>query len=294
MGLFAILVIVALVFILLGFRVIRPVEKGLVERFGKYQRTLEQGLRWVIPFVDRVIKVNVTEIRLDIARQQVITKDNLNLEIDGVVYFRVQEVQKAIYNVNDFFSSIPSLAQTTLRSVIGEMAFTEVNAQRQTINTKIEGELDSQTKTWGIDILRVELQDVRPSSEVQRAMDKVVTAEREKEAKITAATAEKEASRQVAEANIIEATGEKTAQIQRAQGEAEAVRVAAIAKADAIRAVNTAIEESFKDKSQAFKALEVTESSLRHNTKFVLTEKGINPSIVINEAGGENILPLKK
>lgn len=293
MTIFWILAIIALAIALLGFRVIRPVEKGLVERFGRYQRTLEQGLRWVIPLVDRVIKVNVTEIRLDIARQQVITKDNLNLEIDGVVYFRVQEVQKAIYNVNDFFSSIPSLAQTTLRSVIGEMAFTEVNAQRQTINTKIEGELDSQTKTWGIDILRVELQDVRPSSEVQRAMDKVVTAEREKEAKITAATAEKEASRQVAEANIIEATGEKTAQIQRAQGEAEAVRVAAIAKADAIRAVNTAIEESFKDKSQAFKALEVTESSLRHNSKFVLTEKGISPSIVINEAG-EHVVPLKK
>ncbi len=293
MTLFWILAVIALAIALLGFRVIRPVEKGLVERFGRYQRTLEQGLRWVIPFVDRVIKVNVTEIRLDIARQQVITKDNLNLEIDGVVYFRVQEVQKAIYNVNDFFSSIPSLAQTTLRSVIGEMAFTEVNAQRQTINTKIEGELDSQTKTWGIDILRVELQDVRPSSEVQRAMDKVVTAEREKEAKITAATAEKEASRQVAEANIIEATGEKTAQIQRAQGEAEAVRVAAIAKADAIRAVNTAIEESFKDKSQAFKALEVTESSLRNNSKFVLTEKGISPSIVINEAG-DHVVPVKK
>lgn len=279
--------------VLLGFRVIRPVEKGLVERFGRYQRTIEQGLRWVIPLVDRVIKVNVTEIRLDIARQQVITKDNLNLEIDGVVYFRVQEVQKAIYNVNDFFSSIPSLAQTTLRSVIGEMAFTEVNAQRQTINTKIEGELDAQTKTWGIDILRVELQDVRPSTEVQRAMDKVVTAEREKEAKITAAIAEKEASRQVAEATIIEATADKTAQIQRAQGEAESVRIAAIAKADAIRQVNIAIEESFKEKAQKFKAFEVTDSTLRHNTKFVLTEKGISPSIVINE-GGENIVPLKK
>lgn len=293
MGIVTGLVLFAFIVALLGFRVIRPVEKGLVERFGRYQRTLEQGLRWVIPFVDRVIKVNVTEIRLDIARQQVITKDNLNLEIDGVVYFRVQEVQKAIYNVNDFFTSIPSLAQTTLRSIIGDMQFSEINAQRQTINSKIEGELDSQTQSWGIDILRVELQDVRPSGEVQRAMDKVVTAEREKEAKITAATAEKEASRQVAEATIIEATAAKTAQIQRAQGEAEAVRVAAIAKADAIRAVNSAIEESFKENSRKFKALEVTEASLRHNTKVVLTEKGISPTIVLSE-GHDTVIPSKR
>lgn len=288
-----ILGILLILFILAGFRIIRPVEKGLVERFGKYQRTIEQGLRWVIPMVDRVIKVNVTEIRLDIARQQVITKDNLNLEIDGVVYFRVQDVQKAIYNVNDYFSSIPSLAQTTLRSTIGEMHFAEVNAQRQTINAKIENELDTQTQSWGIDVLRVELQDVRPSSEVQRAMDKVVTAEREKEAKITAAIAEKEASRQVAEATIIEAEADKTARIERAKGEAEAVRVAAIAKADAVRQVNNAIEETFKDKARSFKSLEVTEATLRDNTKFVLTEKGITPSIVINEAG-ENIIPVKK
>lgn len=293
MGIVTALVLFAFIVALLGFRVIRPVEKGLVERFGRYQRTLEQGLRWVIPFVDRVIKVNVTEIRLDIARQQVITKDNLNLEIDGVVYFRVQEVQKAIYNVNDFFTSIPSLAQTTLRSIIGDMQFSEINAQRQTINSKIEGELDSQTQSWGIDILRVELQDVRPSSDVQRAMDKVVTAEREKEAKITAATAEKEASRQVAEATIIEATAAKTSQIERAKGEAEAVRVAAIAKADAIRAVNAAIEESFKENSRKFKALEVTEASLRHNTKVVLTEKGISPTIVLSE-GHDSVIPTRK
>lgn len=293
MGIVTALVLFAFIVALLGFRVIRPVEKGLVERFGRYQRTLEQGLRWVIPLVDRVIKVNVTEIRLDIARQQVITKDNLNLEIDGVVYFRVQEVQKAIYNVNDFFTSIPSLAQTTLRSIIGDMQFSEINAQRQTINSKIEGELDSQTQSWGIDILRVELQDVRPSSDVQRAMDKVVTAEREKEAKITAATAEKEASRQVAEATIIEATAAKTSQIERAKGEAEAVRVAAIAKADAIRAVNAAIEESFKENSRKFKALEVTEASLRHNTKVVLTEKGISPTIVLSE-GHDTVIPARK
>jgi len=286
------IIFAVVILILMGFRVIRPVEKGLVERFGRYHRTLEQGLRWVIPFVDRVIKINITEIRLDIARQQVITKDNLNLEIDGVAYFRVQDAHKAIYNVQDYHTSIPSLAQTTLRSVIGEMNFTEVNAQRQTINSKIEGELDTQTQSWGIDILRVELQDVRPSPEVQRAMDKVVTAEREKEAKITAAIAEKEAVRQVAESKIIDAQAEKTSQIERATGEAESVRISAIAKAEAIKVVNQSIEETFKENSRKFKALEVTENSLRHNAKVVLTEKGISPTIVLNESG-ENVVPVR-
>ena len=114
-GFIFILFVGILVFILIGFRIIRPVEKAIIERFGKYARTTEQGLRWVIPFVDRVFKVNITEIRLDIPKQLVITKDNLNLEIDAVVYFKVKDVLKSIYNVNSYITSIPSLAQTTLR-----------------------------------------------------------------------------------------------------------------------------------------------------------------------------------
>ena len=263
-------------FVLWGFRVIRPVEKGIIERFGKYQRTTEQGLRWIIPLVERMIKVNITEIRLDVAKQSVITKDNLNLDIDAVVYFKVQDVLKAIYNVNNYIGSIPSLAQTTLRSIIGEMVFTEVNANRQTINTRIEQELDSQTDDWGIDILRVELQDVSPAADVQRAMDQVVTAEREKEAAITRAIAEKEAAKELAEAKVIEAEAEKRAQIERAAGEAEA-----------IAQVNNAVEKTFKEKAQLFRQLDVTQSSLEGNSKFVITESGISPSIIMNASDGK-------
>lgn len=286
--------IIILLFIsLFGFRIIRPVEKGLVERFGKYNRTVEQGLRWIIPFVDRMYKVNVTEIRLDVNKQQVITKDNLNLSIDAVVYFKVEEVMKAVYAVQDYMSSIPSLAQTTLRSIIGELDFVEVNAHRQTINTKIEQELDSQTQAWGIDILRVELQDVHPSQEVQNAMDKVVTAEREKEAKITASEADREATRRIAEAKIIDAQADKTSNIERATGKAEAVKLAALAKAEAIRNVNLAVEETFKKNAQIFKSLEVTQQSLMNNAKIVLTEKGITPTLVINETEGK-VVPVDK
>lgn len=286
------IIIAIVILIFMGFRIVRPTQRGVVERLGRYRRIAEQGLRWVIPFIDRMIKVNVTEIRLDVPRQSVITKDNLNLQIDAVVYFKVNEVNKALYNVNDYFTAIPSLAQTTLRSVIGELQFSEVNAQRQVINAKIEKELDTQTIAWGIEIIRVELQDVQPSKEVQMAMDKVVTAEREKEAKITQAMAEKEAQRQIAESEVIAAEADKRAKIERAEGEAKAVLIEAEAKSAAIKMVNTAVEETFKNNAQKFKALEVTESTLRHNSKVILTEKGISPSLILNETG-EKVTPIK-
>lgn len=292
MGTFIVLLIIFLIFMFFGFRVVRPIEVRLVERFGKYQRTLPQGLRWIIPFIDRSISVPMTEIRQDVPKQSVITKDNLNLQIDAVVYYRIKEPMKAKYNIDSFYSAIPSLAQTTLRSIIGELHFVEVNAQRHTINQRIEAELDTQTEQWGIDILRVELQDVHPSGAVQQAMDKVVTAEREKEAKITAATADKEAIRQQAESMVIDAEATKRSLIERATGRAESVRLEAHAKADAIKRVNDAVEESFKENSQKFKALEVTQESLMNNTKVVLTEKGINPTIVLNDSG-DNIIPVK-
>jgi len=286
-------VIFILIIIFSGFRIIRPVQQGLVERFGKLVRVSNQGLRWVIPFVEKMQKVNITEIRLDVEKQLVITKDNLNLEIDAVVYFKIIDVKKAMYNVQDYMGSIPSLAQTTLRSIIGELDFTEVNAQRQVINAKIETELDTQTQAWGIDILRVELQDVRPSQEVQNAMDKVVTAEREKEALITRAIADKEAVRQSSEADVILAEAHKQAVIEKAEGEAQKIKLESTAKSEAIKIVNNAIEESFHQKSKDFKSLEVTENSLKRNTKFILSEKGLSPSIIINESK-ESVIPVTK
>jgi regulator of protease activity HflC (stomatin/prohibitin superfamily) len=287
------IILLVLIFIFSGFRIIRPTQLGLIERFGKFNRIASQGLTWIIPFIDKIYKVNTTEINLDVYKQMVITKDNLNLEIDAMVYFRVVDPKKAIYEVNNFMSAIPSLAQTTLRSIIGEMPFVEVNAQRQAINLKIEQELDNQTKTWGIDVLRVELQDVQPSLSVQQAMDKVVTAEREREAKVTASTAEKEASRELAEAEVIKAEADKRSKIERAEGDARSTILRAEAEAKAIKLVNEAAEASFLDNAKAYKAMEVTENSLKHNTKVILTEKGISSSIILN-AGKEEIVPVNQ
>lgn len=292
MGPFIILLFLVLIFVLMGFRIVRPVEVRLVERWGKYNRTIEQGLRWIIPFIDRAYSVRITEIRQDVPKQSVITKDNLNLQIDAVVYYKIRDAVRAQYNIDNFYTAIPSLAQTTLRSIIGELEFVVVNAQRHTINQRIESELDTQTDAWGIDILRVELQDVHPSTSVQQAMDQVVTAEREKEAKITAATADKEAIRQQSEAMVIDAEASKRSAIERATGAAEAIKLKAEAKADAIRKVNVAAEETFKGNAQKLKALEVTENSLQSNSKVILTEKGINPTIVLNDSG-DTVIPVK-
>ncbi|PID70739.1 paraslipin [bacterium DOLZORAL124_38_8] len=278
-----------------GFKIIRPIEKGLVERFGKYHRMLEPGLNWVIPLVDKVIRVNIAETQVDLMKQSVITKDNLNLNIDGVVYFKVNDPKKAIYNINNYSWAIASLAQTTLRSIVGEMEFVVVNAQRSTINARIEQELDVQTDSWGIDVLRVELQDIQPSTDVQIAMDKVVTAEREKEAQITRAIAEKESSKEVAEAVVIKAEADKRAAIEAAEGFAEARKIKAEAEAEAIRKVNKAVEETFKENSQKYKSLQVTESSLAQNAKIVLTEKGISPSIIFSDnATDKTVIPVTK
>lgn len=280
---------------LTGFTTIRPIEKGIVERFGKYNRTITQGLTWVVPFIDRVYRVNVAETQVDLMKQSVITKDNLNLSIDGVVYYKVNDPLKAVYNVNNYTWAIASLAQTTLRSIVGEMNFVVVNAQRQTINARIEQELDSQTESWGIDILRVELQDIQPSRDVQLAMDKVVTAEREREAQVINASAEKESAKELAEAKVIEAEGDKRAAIQTAKGVAESQVIEASAEAEAVKLVNDAVEGSFKDNARKFKALEVAQTSLVNNSKIVLTEKGINPSIIFSDDGGDtnSVVPVR-
>ena len=240
------------------------------------------------------MRVNIAETQVDLMKQSVITKDNLNLNIDGVVYFKVQDPKKAIYNINNYSWAISSLAQTTLRSIVGEMDFVVVNAQRSTINGRIEQELDAQTNSWGIDILRVELQDIQPSMDVQVAMDKVVTAEREKEAQITRAVAEKESSKEVAEAIVIKAEADKQSAIKRAEGLAESRKIQAEAEAEAVIKVNNAVEGSFKGNAQKYKALQVTQESLVNNSKIVLTEKGISPSIIFSDGGSDGkVVPVR-
>jgi len=275
------LIIVIIVFFL-GIRIVRPVERGLVERFGKYNRFSNPGFHWVIPLVERMLKVNTTEEMVDAESQEIITKDNLNAMVDAQVYFKVkmdeQHVKSSQYNVNQYKLQIVSLARTTLRNIIGTLTLKEANSERDRINKELMETLRKETQNWGIDVVRTELKEIQPPKDVQETMNKVVKAENEKIAAIDFATARE-----------TEADGIKRAEIKRAEGEAQAIRIKANADAEAIKLVNQSAQQFFVGNAQKLKAYEVTAASLKDNAKIIITEKGIQPTLVL----GDNIVPLK-
>ena len=169
--------IIAAAVFLAGIRIIRPFEKGLHERFGKFIGEREQGFRWIIPLVDRMVKVDITENMVDVQPQKIITKDKLNADVDAMVYFKVVEPPKAIYKAENYRRQIVALAKTTLRNIIGTMSLSEANEGRGKINLQLEKELDSHTDAWGISIVRTEIQRIEPPENVQEAMNEVVRAE---------------------------------------------------------------------------------------------------------------------
>lgn len=253
---FAFLII--LIFIM-GIRIIRPVEVGIVEFLGRYTRTATAGFNWIFPGLFRMIKVNITERRVDIDPQSIITKDKLNAVVDGVVYYKVVDAMMAIYNVNNFEASVPSLAKTTLRAVIGKMTLTEANENRDSINEEVEKILSREVDKWGIDVVRVELQRIEPPPDVQDAMNRVVKAENEKIAALDQATAIE-----------TQADGERRAEIKRAEGVAAAIKLKAEADGEAIKVVNEAAEQYFVGNAQLLKRLETVSEALKDNAKIIV------------------------
>lgn len=271
--------------------IIRPTEKGIVERFGKYTNTFEQGIHLIIPFVDRVIQVNITEQMVDVEPQTVITKDKLNAIVDAVVYYKVSNVVDSVYNVDDHKIQLSSLARTTLRSVIGKMTLTEANENRDDINVSIEDILTKETSTYGIDVLRVEIQKIQPPQDVQEAMNSVVKAENKKIAAENLATAAETEADGFKRAAIKEAEGKKQAAILDADGQATAIERVAAAEANRIRVVNESIRENFKDSAVDYKKLESAVEALKDGSKIIV---GTDTDIVnvISDAAG--IVPIKK
>ena len=286
-------IVVFLLFIFfIGIRIVRPTEKGLIERLGKYKRTAEQGFHWIIPVIDKIIKVNVTENMVDVDPQKIITSDDLNATVDAVVYFRVIEPHKAIYNAQDYQRQITSLARTTLRDIIGKMTLTAANSKRDELNATLEKELDKQTDAWGIDVIRVELQRIEPPDDVQTAMNNVVIAERDKKAAIDFATATETKADGEKRAEIKMAQGKKQAAILNAEGEAEAIRKVAEAEADKIEKVNTAIQKYFKNEAQIYKKLETVENSLKNGTKYVIDPNTEITNVIAESMAG--IIPVEQ
>jgi regulator of protease activity HflC (stomatin/prohibitin superfamily) len=259
---------------MLGIKIIRPIEVGVVEFLGKYSKTATAGLNWINPLSHRMFRVNITERRVDIDPQSIITKDKLNAEVDGVVYYKVVDAQKAIYNVHNFELSVPSLAKTTLRAVIGKMTLTEANENRDLINSEVEKILELEVHKWGINVVRVELQRIEPPPDVQIAMNQVVKAENEKIAALD-----------LAHAIETKADGERRAEIKKAEGIATGIKLKAEADAEAIKVVNEAAEKYFVGNAQLLKKLETVSEALRDNSKIIVPSDSDLVNVIGDLAG---------
>ncbi|MBN2030949.1 SPFH/Band 7/PHB domain protein [bacterium] len=189
-----------------GLKIVRPWEKGLIERLGKYQRTADSGLTVIMPFFENIKKIDMREQVVDVPPQAVITKDNVVVEVDAVVYYEVTDPVKVTYNVANFYTAATKLAQTNLRNLVGDMALDESLTSREVINTKLREILDDATDKWGTKVTRVELQRIEPPADVTEAMHRQMKAERERRAM------------------ILEAEGQKRSAILKAEGEAEAIQ----------------------------------------------------------------------
>ena len=214
LGLIALFVIIVAIS---GIRIISPYQKGVIERLGRYQRTAPSGLTLIIPFLDSIQKVDMREQVVDVPPQEVITKDNVVVTVDAIVYFEATDPVKLVYNVADFYQAATKLAQTNLRNVIGEMELDSALTSREHINAKLREVLDDATDKWGVRVVRVEIKRIDPPADVTQAMHRQMKAEREKRASIL----EAEGARQAA---ILAAEGNRQSAILAAEGEAEAVR----------------------------------------------------------------------
>jgi regulator of protease activity HflC (stomatin/prohibitin superfamily) len=240
--------IVAIVFVLKTINVVPQQHAWVVERLGKYHATLAPGLNIVVPFVDRIAYKHVLkEIPLDVPPQVCITKDNTQLQVDGILYFQVTDPMRASYGASNYIQAITQLAQTTLRSVIGRMELDKTFEERDHINTTIVNAIDESAANWGVKVLRYEIKDLTPPAEILHAMQAQITAEREKRARIAASEGRRQEQINIADgeknAAIARSEGEKQAAINRAQGEAAAIIALADAGATALRQVGAAIRE---------------------------------------------------
>lgn len=279
-------VLVIIYALISSLRIVRPTEKGLVERLGRYHRFVQGGITFLVPFVDRILKVNITERMTPVQRQDVITKDKVFMGVDAVVFYKIKpdetSVKASQYSVANFAAQIDTLARTVLRDIIGGMDMAIANTSRPVINEKLKEALDEQTECWGIEIIRAEIKDLEPPRELIISMESVLKADNERQAaektaiaQATLASGEKNAAIQRAEgqkqAAILQAEGQKTATIAIAEGDAQATRLR-----------NEALTTYFKDSAVVFKQLETIAASLQNNTKIIVPE-GKAISLILNE-----------
>lgn len=256
-----VVLIVAVIFIARSVKVVPQQNAWVVERLGKYSATLAPGLNFIVPFVDRVAhKHSLKEIPLDVPSQVCITKDNTQLQVDGILFFQVTDPMRASYGSSNYVVAVTQLAQTTLRSVIGRLELDKTFEERDMINAQVVAAIDEAALNWGVKVLRYEIKDLTPPAEILRSMQAQITAEREKRALIAASEGRRQEQINIAtgerEAFIARSEGEKQAEINKAQGEAEAIKAVADATAQAIERVAAAIRQPGGEQAVQLKVAE--------------------------------------
>jgi regulator of protease activity HflC (stomatin/prohibitin superfamily) len=278
------ILIIAIIIFLAGIRIVRPTERGLIETLGKYTKFAVPGYHWIIPGIQKLYQINITEQMINAEPQVIITNDNLNATVDAQIYLKVMEDEESVknsqYNAANYKYQIVNLARTTLRNIIGTMTLRSANSERGRINADLHHTLESETRKWGIEIVRAELKEIDPPKDVQETMNKVVKAENEKIAAIDFATATETNADGLKRGEIKKAEGIKQAKILEAEGEAQAIKL-----------VNEAAETYFVGNAQLLRKLQATETSLQNNAKVVIPT-GTELINVIGEMSG--VLPMKK
>jgi regulator of protease activity HflC (stomatin/prohibitin superfamily) len=265
-------------------RIVSQYEKGLVLRLGRYRNTVGSGLTFLLPVMESMIKVDMRERVINVEPQKVITKDNVSVIVDAVIYYRISDPVKATFEVQNFGYAATTLAQTNLRNLIGDKSLDETLTARDTINANLRAVLDEATNTWGVKVTRVEVQKIDPPVDITEAMSRQMKAERDKRANILEAEGLKQSQ-------ILQAEGVKQSEILKAEGDAQARITRANAEAKAIEVVSNAAENFFKERAEMSKRLDVLNHILASQTKFIIPAG----SDLVNVLGldDKSVVPLK-
>jgi regulator of protease activity HflC (stomatin/prohibitin superfamily) len=280
-----VLLLIALVALARSARVVAQYEKGLVMRLGKYRAIADSGLTFLVPMIEDMIKVDMRERVINVEPQKVITKDNVSVTVDAVIYYRISDPVKATFEVQNFAYAATTLAQTNLRNLIGDKSLDETLTARDLINANLRNVLDEATNTWGVKVTRVEVQKIDPPADITEAMSRQMKAERDKRANILEAEGVKQAA-------ILQAEGVRQSEILRAEGDAQARITRATAEAKAIEMISNAAETFFKERAEVSKRLDVLNTVLAQQTKFIVPAG----SDLVNVLGldDKNVVPLKR
>lgn len=272
----SIIFFISLVALANSLKIVKQYEKALIIRLGKYAHTADAGIVFLVPFIDSLIRVDMREQVINVAPQQVITKDNVVVTVDAVIYYKIVDPVKAEFEIENFMFAATTLAQTNLRNLIGDKQLDETLTARDSINADLRNVLDESTNPWGVKVTKVELQKIDPPSDITDSMSRQMKAEREKRAR------------------ILEAQGFREAEILKAEGDAQARLLRADAEAKAVATVAKAAELNFTPRAERLRQLEVTEKVLGDgSTKWVLPANGEMVS-VLNLEGNNSIIPVRK